>query len=33
MQLLQQQAAQGKTVVIASRDPLVIDRANQVINI
>jgi ABC-type cobalamin/Fe3+-siderophores transport system ATPase subunit len=31
--LLQQQAAQGKTVVVTSRDPLVIDRANKVINI
>ena len=33
MQLLQQQAEQGKTVVIASSDPMVLDRANQVINI
>lgn len=31
--LLLQQAAQGKTVVAVSRDPLVIERANQVIRI
>jgi len=33
MGLLQQQVDQGKTVVVTSRDPLVIDRANKVINI
>ena len=33
MQLLQQQAAQGKTVVITSSDPMVLDRANQIIKI
>jgi len=33
MQLLQQQVALGKTVVIASRDPMVLDRANQIIKI
>ena len=33
MSLLQQQAEQGKTVVVTSRDPLVIDRANKIINI
>ena len=31
--LLQQQAEQGKTVVVTSRDPMVIDRADKVINI
>ena len=31
--LLLQQAAQGKTVVVVSRDPLVIEHANQVIKI
>jgi ABC-type cobalamin/Fe3+-siderophores transport system ATPase subunit len=33
MGLLQQQAEQGKTVVVTSRDPMVIDRADKVINI
>jgi ABC-type cobalamin/Fe3+-siderophores transport system ATPase subunit len=33
MRLLQQQAELGKTVVVTSRDPLVIDCANKVINI
>ena len=33
MQLLQQQAEQGKTVVITSSDPMVLDRANQIIKI
>ena len=33
MQLLQQQAEQGKTVVIASSDPMVLERANQIIKI
>ena len=33
MGLLQQLAEQGKTVVVTSRDPLVINRANKVINI
>ena len=33
MGLLQQQAEQGKTVVVTSCDPLVIDRANKVIKI
>ena len=31
--LLQQQVEQGKTVLVTSRDPLVINRANKVINI
>ena len=31
--LLQQQAEQGKTVVVTSRDPMVIDRVDKVINI
>jgi ABC-type sugar transport system ATPase subunit len=31
--LLLRQVEQGKTVVVVSRDPLVIERANQVINI
>ena len=31
--LLQQQAEQGKTVVVTSRDPMVIGRADKVINI
>ena len=31
--LLQQQAEQGKTVVVTSRDPMVIDRADKVVNI
>ena len=31
--LLQQQAERGKTVVVTSRDPMVIDRANKVIYI
>ena len=31
--LLLQQAEQGKTVVVTSRDPMVIDRADKVINI
>ena len=33
MGLLQQQVEQGKTVLVTSRDPLVINRANKVINI
>ncbi len=33
MGLLQQLAEQGKTVVVTSRDPMVIDRADKVINI
>ena len=33
MGLLQQQAERGKTVVVTSRDPMVIDRANKVIYI
>jgi ABC-type cobalamin/Fe3+-siderophores transport system ATPase subunit len=33
MGLLQQQVDQGKTVLMTSRDPLVINRANKVINI
>jgi len=33
MGLLQQLAEQGKTVVVTSRDPMVIDRANKVIKI
>jgi ABC-type sugar transport system ATPase subunit len=33
MQLLQQQAEQGKTVVITSSDPMVLNRANQIIKI
>ncbi len=33
LSLLMQQVAQGKAVVVVSRDPLVIEHANQVINI